>query len=68
MPPTVPPAIAPAWDFDWCEDDEVVFEVVALVLELEEAGVGISVRFDRGGGRLGMRLLTASVCEVFDLH
>ena len=43
-----------------------MFEVVALVLVLEEAGVGISVRFDRGGERLRMRLLTT--CEVFDLH
>ena len=43
-------------------------EVVALVLELEEAGEGLLVRFDRGGGRLGMRLLTITVCEMFELH
>ena len=43
-------------------------EEVALVLELEEAGVGLLVRFDRGGGRLGMRLLTITVCEMLDLH
>lgn len=38
------------------------------MLELEEAGVGLLVRFDRGGGSLGMRLLTATVYEMFDLH
>ena len=45
-----------------------MFEVVVLVLELEEARVGLLVSFHRGGGRLGMRLLTATVCEMFDLH
>ena len=45
-----------------------MFEVVGLVLELEETGVGVLVMFNRGGGRLGMRLPTASACEMFDLH
>ena len=45
-----------------------MFGVVALVLELEETGVGVLVMFHRGGGRLGMRLPTVIVCEMFDLH
>ena len=42
--------------------------MVALVLELEEAGVGLLVRFDREGRRLGMWSLTFTVCEMLDLH
>ena len=68
IPPTVPPAIAPAWEFEWCDEDEVAVEAVALVVELEEAGVELLVKVDRGGGTLGMRVLTASVCEMCNLH
>lgn len=66
MPPTVPPAIAPAWEVERCDDDGA--GAVALELELEEAAVGLLVRIARGGGSLGMRLRTATVCEMFDLH
>lgn len=66
IPPTVPPAIAPAWEVERCDDDAV--GAVALELELEEAAVGLLVRIARGGGSLGMRLRTATVCEMFDLH
>lgn len=38
------------------------------MLELEEAGVGFLVRFNREGESLGMRLLTAIVCKMFHLH
>lgn len=39
MPPTVPPAIAPAWEVECC--GEVPSGAVALVLELVEAEVGL---------------------------
>ena len=64
----MPPAIAPVWEVERCDEEEFVFEVVALALELEETGVGVLVMFNRGGGRLGMRLPTAIVREMFDLH
>ena len=38
------------------------------MLKLEEAEVGLLVGFDRGYGSLGMRFLTAIICEMFDLH